>query len=73
LAQIDVSIQSAVAIVEKVAKRLVPVAVIAQMITTEMSAAIKPYSIAVAPFSSRMRLERIANVLVAPYEYWASQ
>jgi cell pole-organizing protein PopZ len=66
LQQIDVSAQSADATEEKVSARLVPMAVIVEMITTEMSAAIKPYSIAVAPFSSRRTLEKIANMLVAP-------
>src|SRR5215470_6321898 len=37
----------------KVAVRLVPTRRTAVMITTEMSAAIRPYSIAVAPLSSR--------------------
>src|SRR5204862_316860 len=37
----------------KVAVRLVPTSFTAVMITTEMRAAIRPYSIAVAPLSSR--------------------
>src|SRR5437879_11659210 len=37
----------------KVASRLVPTVLTAVMITTEMSAAIRPYSMAVAPLSSR--------------------
>src|SRR4029077_18090058 len=36
-----------------VASRLVPTSLTAVMITTEMSAAIRPYSMAVAPLSSR--------------------
>src|SRR5215510_4893071 len=48
---------SAVAIAWKVAVRLVPTSRTAVMITTEMSAAIRPYSIAVAPLSSRRNAE----------------
>jgi hypothetical protein len=60
--------QSAAATEEKVAARLLPTAVTTEMITTEMSAAIRPYSIAVAPVSSRITLERIANMLATPNE-----
>src|SRR5438094_271827 len=48
---------SAVAIAWKVAVRLVPPSRTAVMITTEMSAAIRPYSMAVAPLSSRRNAE----------------
>jgi hypothetical protein len=60
--------QSAAETEEKVADRLVPTAVTVAMITTEISAAIRPYSIAVAPFSSCITLERIANMLATPNE-----
>src|SRR4029434_3189902 len=43
---------TAAAIAWKVASRLVPTSLTAVMITTEMSAAIRPYSMAVAPLSS---------------------
>ena len=39
----------------KVVVSCVPTAVIAPMITTEMSAAMRPYSMAVAPASSRTK------------------
>jgi hypothetical protein len=39
--------------------RFEPTSVTAAMMTTEMSAAMRPYSIAVAPFSSRRRLAMI--------------
>jgi hypothetical protein len=44
---------TAVAIAVNVVVRLEPTVVTAVMITTEMSAAMRPYSIAVAPLSSR--------------------
>src|SRR5262249_53135660 len=48
---------TAAAMMLKVAVRLVPTRRTAVMITTEMSAAIRPYSIAVAPLSSRRNVE----------------
>jgi hypothetical protein len=60
--------QRADATEEKVAERLVPTAVIVEMMTTQTSAAIMPYSIAVAPLSSRIMLDRVANMLATPNE-----
>jgi len=48
-----------VATVLKVAFRLVPTVVTAVTITTAMRAAIRPYSMAVAPDSSRKSFERV--------------
>ena len=48
------------ATVENVVERLVPTAVTAPMITTEISAAIRPYSMAVAPLVS---IKKLLNVL----------
>jgi hypothetical protein len=45
--------------VVNVVERLVPTAVTAVIITTAISAAIKPYSIAVAPDSSLKNLRKI--------------
>src|ERR1700742_2025890 len=51
--------------VVNVVERLVPTTWTAPMITTAMSAAIRPYSMAVAPDSSR-RKEWISLVMVCP-------
>ena len=52
------AVESDVAILLKTPLRFEPTSVTAAMMTTEMSAAIRPYSIAVAPLSSRRRLLR---------------
>ena len=51
----------------KAAEMLVPKAVTAAMITTAMRAAIRPYSMAVAPDSSDMNLEMNFFMVLVPF------
>src|SRR5437773_2165405 len=50
----------------KVADRLVPTAVTPPMITTAIRAAIRPYSMAVAPDSSLQKLRNIVRIVGLP-------
>jgi hypothetical protein len=52
---------SAVLTVPKVVVRFVPIPLTTVIMTTEMPAAIRPYSIAVAPDVSRRKLNKVFN------------
>jgi hypothetical protein len=52
--------------VVKVVFRFVPIVVKAPITTTAMSAAIRPYSIAVAPASSYIKVYKVASIRGPP-------
>jgi hypothetical protein len=64
--------KSAVAMLVKVARRLVPIAVAAAMITTEINEPMRPYSMAVTPDSSPAKRTRRTLIIAIPsLRYWA--